>query len=329
VRIDYTAGRCLKTSAAEVSNSEQILRLFEVEAHMNKILTSIALGSLLGTLAMAQSSRSVMAGRRGCHVGAWPGGRLSAYVITGTPQFGALDLRTGIFCPIGPGLPTDVGGGLVPGRDDSLLTLAFSGTLDAINLMTGATTVLGSTGLGDCSTPTSPCGPDSALVIGRHGENLYATDFAQNLYSLDPLSGTTRLIGHTGIPELGFTPFSPNSGCQNCVNVYGASLFSARGKFYAYFATAVLDLDTGIPISNPIPGALYQINPKTAEVMQVVPTDSEPYGARKCERYPLRFRCGFAAGGKYRPGDRADRCRKRSGSTSWSGCDWGSSPGPS
>jgi hypothetical protein len=74
---------------------------------------------------------------------------LLAYVITGGRQFGAVDLKSGKFLPIGPGTPPDVGGGLVHGRGTSLLTLAFSGNLDAIDPRTGMTRVVGATGLGD------------------------------------------------------------------------------------------------------------------------------------------------------------------------------------
>jgi len=52
-----------------------------------------------------------------------PGGRnLLVYVIAGfTFQFGSLDLSNGEFLPIGPGVPPDVGGGLVQGLGTSLL----------------------------------------------------------------------------------------------------------------------------------------------------------------------------------------------------------------
>ncbi len=61
----------------------------------------------------------------------------------------------------------------------------------------------------------------------------YATDFAQNLYSVDPTCGAAKLIGPTGIPALTFAPFSENP--DGSVNVYGESLFSAHGKLYAFF----------------------------------------------------------------------------------------------
>src|SRR5439155_23805438 len=126
--------------------------------------------------------------------------------ITGTPQLGVIDLGSGTFLPIRPALPPEVGGGLVQGPDRSLLTLAFSGNLVAIDPVTGNTSTVGSTGLGDCTTPSSPCGPNSANAIGRFGKDYYSTDFANNLYSVDPESGAAKLIGLTGIPALPFSP---------------------------------------------------------------------------------------------------------------------------
>jgi hypothetical protein len=108
-------------------------------------------------------------------------------------------------------------------------------------------------------------------VIGQLDDTYYATDFAQNLYSVNPITGAAKLIGHTGIPALTSIPFSANP--DGSLNVYAESLFSARGKLYANFATARLNPATGTatPI---IPGALYQINPKTGYARLVAPTDT-------------------------------------------------------
>jgi hypothetical protein len=190
------------------------------------------------------------------------------YVITGSSQFGAVDLHSGAFLPIGPALPPDVGGGLVPGHGKSLLTLAFSGNLVKIDPVTGTTSVVGRTGLGDCSTPASLCGPNSANVIGSLDESFYAVDFANNLYSVNPESGAARLIGLTGIPALPFIPLSTNP--DGSLNVFDESLFSARGKLYANFAAAVLH--PGGPPDIVIQPALYQIDPKTGHAKWIAPT---------------------------------------------------------
>jgi len=246
---------------------------------MKTILTSVMVGTLLTTLAVAQQP-SRFAGRRGFAYN--PERRTDqtssrgadsrlAYVITIAFQFGVVDLRNGAFLPIGPDLPADVGDGLVQGPGTSLLSLGFEGNLYAIDPFTGQASVVGATGLGDCSTPTSPCGPDSANWIGRFHGHYYVTDFANNLYSLDPRTAATKLIGPTGIPGLTFVPFSPNP--DGSVNVFGASLFGARGKFYAYFSTLSVNFATGT-FTPLIPGAIYEIDPATGHATMVAPTET-------------------------------------------------------
>ena len=199
-----------------------------------------------------------------------PGGRSRlVYVIAGfTFQFGALDLSSGKFLPIGPGVPPDVGGGLVQGLGTSLLTLAFSGNLDAIDPFTGRTSVVGATGLRDCSVPGS-YDPNCANVIGRLGGSFYATDFANNLYWVDPATGAATLIGPTGMPAVTVAPFSENP--DGTFNVYSENLVSAHGRLYANFATATTDFVTVTPV---IPGALYQIDPSTGRATWIAPTDT-------------------------------------------------------
>ncbi len=123
------------------------------------------------------------------------------YVITVGFQFGAVDLRRGNFLPIGPALPGDVGTGLTPGRGTSLVSLGFSGNLWAIDPFTGVTSIVGATGLGDCSMPGSYA-PNCTNVIGRLDKTLYAIDFAQNLYSLNPATGAAKLIGPPAFSRL-------------------------------------------------------------------------------------------------------------------------------
>src|SRR5579859_4407541 len=175
---------------------------------MKTILTSVLVGSLLTTLAVAdQPSRFARRSRfaynperRTAQASTPAAPNLMVYAITIGFEFGAVDLRSGAFLPIGPGLPPDVGDGLVQGPGASLLSLGFDGNLEAIDPFTGRTSVVGATGLGDCSTPTSPCGPNSANWIGLVDGHYYVTDFANNLYSLDPKTAATKLIGPTGIP---------------------------------------------------------------------------------------------------------------------------------
>src|SRR5690349_3834641 len=95
------------------------LRLPEVEGNMKSILTSIAAAGLLATMAAAQPYHGrglpLRLEGRASNGPASPGNRLLVYVITVGFEFGAIDLGSGAFLPIGPGLPGNVGDGLIPG----------------------------------------------------------------------------------------------------------------------------------------------------------------------------------------------------------------------
>ena len=111
------------------------------------ILTLVLVGSLLTTLATAQQPSRVL-GRRGvinkperrpAQTTARATPKLMVYAFDVAFQFGAVDLRSGAFLPIGPGLPPDVGDGLVQGPGTSLLSLGSEGDLIAIDPATGTT----------------------------------------------------------------------------------------------------------------------------------------------------------------------------------------------
>ncbi|MDQ2898915.1 MAG: PEP-CTERM sorting domain-containing protein [Acidobacteriota bacterium] len=192
------------------------------------------------------------------------------YVVTGSQQFGTVDVGTGAFRQIGPNTPEAEVGGLLPGPNGSLLTLAGSGNLDSINPATGVTTVVGPTGLGDCSTPTSPCGPTSANAFGELAGKIYATDYHNNLYTVNPSTGHATLIGPTGIPAVTFIPLStPNP--DGSLNFFGGALFGASGKLYATFDTGTVNFMTGV-ITPVIPENLYQIDPATGTTTLIGPT---------------------------------------------------------
>jgi hypothetical protein len=198
----------------------------------------------------------------------------SVYVITlnldtNDQQFGTVDLATGAFQQIRSG-PGGEYRGLVPASNGSFLSLGFDGNLTSINPATGATTVIGPTGFSDCSTPSSPCGPRSAGVLAELGGVLYATDFSQNLYRVNPASGAATLIGPTGIPAV---PFSSHftSNPDGTANVMSATLFAANGNLYATFDADRLDPASGA-ITPVITNNLYQIDPSTGRTTTVAPT---------------------------------------------------------
>lgn len=193
------------------------------------------------------------------------------YAIGDSGQFGKINLSTGSFTPIGPGVTVGTGG-LIQGPGNSLLSLGFNGDLNSINPTTGTLSVIGATGLGDCSLPTSPCGSNSANIIGKVGSNLYATDLANNLYSVNPTTGAATLIGATGIPALPFAPHAPVPGDPDgSFYIYDESLFDYNGSLYANFDTGIFDPVTFTP--TPLTAAsLYQINTSTGVATSLTST---------------------------------------------------------
>jgi hypothetical protein len=189
------------------------------------------------------------------------------YIVNGS-QFGTLDLANGNFQQIGPNTP-EGSTNLVPGANGSLLTLTYSGNLDSINPATGLTTVIGPTGLGDCTFPTSPCGPNSASELVGVGGIVYATDLANNLYTIDPTTGKATLLGPTGIPPLPFKLLSTNP--DGSTNVYDEALFVSGGSLYATFDAITIDF-SNFAMKTVIPAALYHIDPKTALATMIAPT---------------------------------------------------------
>jgi PEP-CTERM motif len=193
------------------------------------------------------------------------------YVFGDSGQFGTVNLATGSFTPIGPGLTAGTNG-LVQGPGNSLLSLGFNGDLNSINPTTGVLSVVGATGLGDCSLSTSPCGSNSANILGKVGSNVYATDLANNLYSLNPTTGVATLIGATGIPGLPFIPHSEVPGDPDgSFYVYDESLFDYNGSLYANFDTAIFDPVTFTPTPL-IAASLYQINTTTGLATTIAST---------------------------------------------------------
>ncbi len=192
----------------------------------------------------------------------------SVYVVANNNQFGTLNLASGSFHQIGPNTPEGEDG-LAPEPSGSLLTLTYSGNLDSINPASGVTTVIGPTGLGDCTLPTSPCGSNSANSLVRFGNNFYATDLANNLYTVNPSTAAAKLVGPTGIPPLPFKLQSTNP--DGSTNVVDQAFFSSGGKLYATFDAAAINFSTS-QITPVIPDSLYQIDPSTGVATRIGPT---------------------------------------------------------
>jgi hypothetical protein len=196
----------------------------------------------------------------------------AVYVVNNMQQFGTVNLTSGAFTPIGPGTPEGESG-LVPGPNGSLLTLTFSGNLDSINPATGLTTVIGATGLGNCTTGVPPqCGPNSASTLGALGAKVYATDFANNLYSINTVTGHDALIGLTGIPAVPFLDGSQNQ--DGSINVFDADLFSVGAQLYEIFEALAINPFGPLPVvvNEVVPPALYRLNTTTGLATLVGPT---------------------------------------------------------
>jgi hypothetical protein len=194
-----------------------------------------------------------------------PAAAQSAYIVDASQRFGKLDLATGQFVPIGPGLPQGATG-LSPGPHGSLVSLSFSGQLISIDPTTGLTTVIGPTGFSDCSTPESLCGPKTGSTLTSFRGLIYATDFQNRLYTLNPLTGASTLIGATGIPAVPFTPGFPTA--EGTLPFYDQALFPVGDALFATFDAAILDFATG-NFTSVIAPSLFQIDPVTGKATRI------------------------------------------------------------
>jgi len=189
--------------------------------------------------------------------------------VSNTSQLGTVNLSTGAYQPIGPAFP-DASQGLGYAPNGKLLTMGFSGYLNAVNPATGVMTPVGPSGLSAC--PPNPCTPTAVNTLASFNGHIYATDLANELYSVNQVTGLATAIGLTGMPAVTFTPLSMNM--NGTLNVYDEALFAVGGKLYATFDTGIVDPSNG-NATDVIPGALYQIDPATAKATRI---GSTPFG---------------------------------------------------
>lgn len=193
------------------------------------------------------------------------------YIVNGSQQFGTVDLATGAFQQVGPAQPEAGSFGLATAPNGSLVTFAYSSNLYSINPATGVPTLVGPTGLDDCATVSSPCGPTSASTLGNFAGKIYATDFQNSLYSVNSVTGAATLIGPTGIPGIPFVPGSFNP--DGTINFYDEAIFGSGGNLYVIFDAFVFDFNTLSIVGRVVNPALYQIDPLTGVATLVGPTD--------------------------------------------------------
>jgi hypothetical protein len=187
------------------------------------------------------------------------------YVVTFNNQFGVVNLATGAFRQIGPPTPEPIDN--LVWRNGSLLTLTASGELLKINPATGETSDIGPTGLGS-----------NALDLGEVRGKLYATDFSNNLYSVNPDTGAATLLRATGIPLIPAAPFSSNT--DGTINLFDESLYGVGGKLYATFDGFTIDPkslaetpDDQRTDYNCCGPTLYQIDPSSGRATAIGSTD--------------------------------------------------------
>jgi hypothetical protein len=193
------------------------------------------------------------------------------YIVNGSQQFGTINLATGAFQQIGPA-QTEAGSfGLAAAPNGSLVTFAYSSNLYSINPATGVPTLVGPTGLADCGTPTSPCGPTSASTLGNFAGKIYATDFQNSLYTVNAVTGAATLIGPTGIPVIPFVPGSFNY--DGTINFYDQAIFGSAGDMYETFDAFTFDLNSLTVVNTLVAPALYQLDPSSGRGTFVGTTD--------------------------------------------------------
>jgi hypothetical protein len=231
-------------------------------------ITTFAIGAGLAVaLAAAQQPQSASAASAAQPVYIVSGG-LGPYAV-----FGKVDPATGAFRQIGPTEP-DGYFGLVPGPHGTIVSMTYTGILVSINPGTGVPTTIGPTGLGPCPTPNSPsCGSTSAFTLGGFDGRIYATDFGNNIYTVNPSTGAaTPLTMNSGIPPSPFVLASQNP--DGTVNVADEAIWESGGKLYATYDAWILDPNTLLPVGDPVVSPfLYEIDPATGKATAIGPTE--------------------------------------------------------
>ena len=125
-------------------------------------------------------------------------------------RFGTIDTSTGGYSQIST-LPINKASGIAA-SNGSLYVEDLSNNLLLVDPVTGASRVLGNTGLG------------LNLVVFAGGDSgLYGIDYASNLYSFNSSTGAAMLVGSTGL--------GPNNGqFDTSLSFDGTSLLYTAGR---------------------------------------------------------------------------------------------------
>ena len=205
------------------------------------------------------------------------------YIVSASQQFGTVDLATGKFTAIGNGTP-DFLTSLVWWKDGTLLTLTVGGanpvgSLAKIDPLTGEETIIGQTGLGF-----------NALDLGEVRGRLFATDFNNNIYSVDAATGVSNPITATGIPPDPTIPLTFNS--DGTFNLCDEGLYGVEGKLYATFDSFDIDVSQTPPTIAHVRVApvLYQIDPATGLAKFIAKTELKLTSIFEAEGRSFAFR---------------------------------------
>jgi len=186
------------------------------------------------------------------------------YVVTGSQQFGMVDLANGNFRPIGKPTP-DLMDDLV-WANGTLYSLIGSGndfgSLAKINTRTGEVTEIGPTGVGF-----------NAFALASVRGKLYLTDINGNLYTVNRETGEATPVGSTSMPPDTNIPFTLNS--DGTLNLCDQAFYGIGGELYATLDAFALDLNPTIPtIAHVfISPALYRIDPASGSASYVAPIE--------------------------------------------------------
>jgi len=197
----------------------------------------------------------------------------NVYVVTLSQQFGTVDLATGQFTPIGS--PTPDGMSNLVWWNGSLLSLATTGAdagyLVKIDPATGGETVLRA-----ITYNGQPLG-FNAFALAKVQGRLYVTDFSNNLYAVDFVTGDAKPVGHsggtTGLRPDPNIPFTLNN--DGTFNLCDEGLYGFEGKLYATFDSYAIDPNQTPPIRahEYMSPYVWQIDPRTGAATFVANTD--------------------------------------------------------
>ncbi len=199
----------------------------------------------------------------------------SVYVVSaginGNGVFGTVDLATGAYRQIGPTEP-DGYFGMATDPNGTLYTLNYAGQLDRIDAATGAFTRVGATGLQPCVVPSTSCGPTSVFDLGSLNGKLFATDFANSIYTVNPSTGATTLLAkNSGIPSSPFVLGSQNA--DGTFNLADEAIWSAGGKLYATYDAFIYNFQSSSVVKISVAPKLYSIDPATGLATVIGTTD--------------------------------------------------------